>query len=55
MKSDFQYWPKDLHEARLNLDRDIILCRMRQLERPGDVPGVLIEGSCVDVTEGGVA
>ncbi|SEB78741.1 hypothetical protein [Rhodobacter sp. 24-YEA-8] len=27
--------------------------RMRRLERPGDVPGALVEGRCEDVTEGG--
>lgn len=27
--------------------------RMRALQQDGDAPGVLIEGRCVDVTEGG--
>ncbi len=33
-------------------ERQDVMRRMKYLEREGDAPGVLIDGTCVDVTEG---
>lgn len=43
---------REAARAALAADSDIQR-RMARLSQPGDVPGVLIEGTCVDVTEGG--